>query len=518
MKRDRLDRRKEKYQKRSRELEKRLQKAIDYKARILWLEQDSLAEYRKDRISYSEYERRLVSEYEGKSREQWISYYDDYITSCKKDLEETKQALDKIDRELGRDTKVTYGLWIAVIVAIVGLAFAFGPQITGFVVAPANVSVVNVAPNVTALTITPAPAYTNTTLNCNPTTEDWNDDAVTSHYNWFSNNSGTFEKLTWTTSNLVGGNFTGTNNITCQVIPSDGPSGLNGTADNASIFIDNRAPVVTLVEITDNATDFGYVVNPVAGQNAIVAIRVSVNDGSCSNENNVTAYICDTSIANECSNSVFNYSRTLTFQRLASGSTCYFTYNGTQNLPEFWRAGGTFNITAYAVDNSSGAQLTDNNYTGFTYNSLQAIDYTTRIYLGNSSSLTLGEWATNATAVNLTNFGNVLVSLEWNVSNATRLGGGDEWKITNDFLLDDDKIYTAPTEDTLISFANLSNTLISFNQTSGLETCDADECDNGIYSSWARNETLETYFHIKPPTGLLSGTYSSSLWIVTTAV
>ena len=57
MKQDKLERRKEKYERRLRELEGRLTRAIDYRAKAERAEQDALADYRNGRISYEDYEK-----------------------------------------------------------------------------------------------------------------------------------------------------------------------------------------------------------------------------------------------------------------------------------------------------------------------------------------------------------------------------------------------------------------------------------------------------------------------------
>lgn len=512
MKLNELDRRLEKYNERKQEVARRRDDAITYKKQIIEAATKTLSEHRKDKLSYSEY-RYLIENLARVNKKDWINYYDSYVRDCDNYID----WLDSKIRELERQKKFRNWSRIAVtslvILALLAVVYTFGSEITGYVTAPINVTILNVKPNVSSVTISPTTAYTNNTLTCNPNTEDWNGDTVTKYYLWFSNKTaGQETRLGFNIVTLASGNFSGNHRVRCQVTPYDGS--LNGTAKNASITIGNRDPVIEAVNITDNGASFSLnAVNPIKGTTANVAIRVTVNDGDCSNENNVTAYICDVNASSTCSNTNYNYSKVLTFQRTAGGSSCHFNFNGSTGMPQFWKQAGTWNITAYADDNSSNG-TTKNRFRSFTYNSLQAINYVSRLYLGNST-ITLGSWSTNFTAVNVTNYGNVVLNLTWNASNPTRLGGGGTWTINNDFQIDDDKVYSGFTDDTLRKFLNLSSTRKDFFPATGLQRCTNSNCNTGAYPQFTRNETLPTYFHIKPPTGLASGTYSTTIWIVT---
>lgn len=512
MKKFEIKRRLEEYRKRKHELELQRQTALTYKKQVTTLLEEALAQYRQGKLSYEDYQRLLASTPGGRTREAWISYYTCYIKECDEHLAAIDSEIHSVAKELRSTAVVNTSIVAAIIVAVTALLFVFGPELTGFVTAPLNVTVVNAAPNITSIDVTPDTPYTNSTMTCTITTEDFNNDAVTIHYRWFNNNTGVQQQLAFVGSTLDGSNFTSSNNITCQGTPDDVT--VNGTSLNSSEFIENLAPVMASVEIGDHLQAFNYVVTPIGGQNASVAIKALVTDGDCSSENNLTAYVCNLTSAPSCSNTNFTYSKVLTFYQTVSTSSCYFTFNGSATMPQFWsESGGTrkWNITVVASDNSSRG-VTDDNYSNFTYNSLEDISYPTRLYLGNES-ITVGGFSTNTTATNLTNFGNVNLSLQWNVSNPTRLGGGGTWTIDGtDFQLDDDSAQGS--SDTLITFINLTGTLQNSYPAGGLVVCNADTCNEGYYSQFTRNETLETYFHIKPPTGLPAGTYSATIWIV----
>ena len=99
---------------------------------------------------------------------------------------------------------------------------------------------------VTALNITPVPAYETTVLNCtNSTIIDRDNDAVTLYYKWHVNSTFT-SQTTW---NLTGTYFNHFDNVTCEIKPND--SEENGNAVNSSVLIiSNTPPVVGFANIT----------------------------------------------------------------------------------------------------------------------------------------------------------------------------------------------------------------------------------------------------------------------------
>ena len=106
----------------------------------------------------------------------------------------------------------------------------------------------------------------------------------------------------------------------------------------------------------------------------------------------------------------------------------------------------------------------------------------------------------------MTNYGNQIVFLRWNSTDFTRALADKNWTLTGwDFLLDDDADHINDDPVTgKIPPLNLTNTTAAyFNHSTGLEVCISKECNAAPL-----NDTLNTYWHIFPPLGLKSGTYS----------
>lgn len=495
------------------EIVRRLEAAITFKKKLLIEAEKTLDDYKNGAISYERYREILDECLDKRTREQWIRYYDSYVENCRVYIEEIDRQLEECRKESKRRAVRNIGLVVGLMMVVVlALTMYRTIQPTGFAVAPLNVTVLNLAPNATNLQITPTTAYTNDTLTCSGSLSDWNADSVSAYYKWYSNSTGSKARLSYATSYLASGNFTSSNNITCSIVPYD--SIVNGTARNASRFISNKAPVMQTVEITNNGSSYALrTVTPVEGTRARVAIRALVTDGDCSKESNVTAYICNTTKASSCGASSYTYYKVLSYYKQgASNSQCYFTYNGTSNMPQFWMLGGAWNLTVVARDNSSGG-TTSNNFSSFTYQTLKAINYPTRVYLGNGS-IKLGGWSVNSTAVNVTNYGNDVLNLTWNISNPQLSSGADIWVIDGkDFQVDDDSSYSSQSSDQYLRTVNLSNAGRSFFPASGLQRCISDNCNEGAWTQFIKNESMPTYFHIKPPLGLTAGTYSTTVWI-----
>ena len=100
----------------------------------------------------------------------------------------------------------------------------------------------------------------------------------------------------------------------------------------------------------------------------------------------------------------------------------------------------------------------------------------------------------------MTNFGNVVLNISWNASDM--ISQDDSWELNNtDFAVDDDTFVSEDTADISLSYLNASQN--TFEPASGLLICTSDSCSD-------TNSTLNTYYHIYPPTGLLAGTYNTS--------
>ena len=114
------------------------------------------------------------------------------------------------------------------------------------------------------------------------------------------------------------------------------------------------------------------------------------------------------------------------------------------------------------------------------------------------------------------NKGNVVLELNWNATDPSIDGSECDgntatcWDLsTNDDLQVDDDNLVSETTETQLNAANIPEnpTGVLFQPTGGLNICNVITCDSGI------GETLDTYFHIKPPLGLSPGSYETEFTV-----
>ena len=247
----------------------------------------------------------------------------------------------------------------------------------------------------------------------------------------------------------------------------------------------------------------GCAINPISGNNATIAMRVYAwdTDDDCESYASAWLHLCiDTGSCNE-TNADFKFQLT---DISSVGSNCTFELNSSSG-PEFWRlpnASYTYHIN---VTSQAGERLTDIEQNGtWQFNSLQSIDYASTVYFG-SGEVNTGEWNNGTSLATLTNFGNVVLNLSWNVTNPTN--GSETWVLNQtDIILDDD---TAIFEDNIFDSIYLSNISTEFIPSDGIEICLSDSCNSASI-----NETLDTYYHVYPLTGLGVGNYTSTITIV----
>jgi hypothetical protein len=106
----------------------------------------------------------------------------------------------------------------------------------------------------------------------------------------------------------------------------------------------------------------------------------------------------------------------------------------------------------------------------------------------------------------MTNYGNDNLNLQWNATDPD--SGADTWTLNGtDFQIDDDNSQSSEASGYL-SPVYLNGTTNTFEPGTGLEVCSSAACNDA-----SLNETLDTYYHIAPPFGLLAGTYNSTITI-----
>ncbi|HLC73560.1 MAG TPA: hypothetical protein VJH20_02905 [Candidatus Nanoarchaeia archaeon] len=146
---------------------------------------------------------------------------------------------------------------------------------------------------------------------------------------------------------------------------------------------------------------------------------------------------------------------------------------------------------------------------------------TTNVTVGGSSIIP-GSFSSGTKLYILYNFGNVIFDSAWNTTRFVRAGGAvgctgpAVWTpsidMTEPLLIDDDDSATDPeTLGNLTAVIVPGETVVTnyYNFTTGIHRCDAYNCDNPNL-----NETIATYWHIKPVIGLCPGEYSAILNVI----
>ena len=110
----------------------------------------------------------------------------------------------------------------------------------------------------------------------------------------------------------------------------------------------------------------------------------------------------------------------------------------------------------------------------------------------------------------MTNDGNIVLFTQWNSSDFTRATATKNWTLRGwDFQLDDDNSQSSEDSGVILQINITNTTTVYFNHSTGLELCVAHNCNDNTL-----NETLDTYWHVYPVTGLGAGTYQSTITYV----
>ncbi len=109
-----------------------------------------------------------------------------------------------------------------------------------------SITISNAKPVVSSVSLTPSPAYTDSTLSCAvAASSDADGDTLTYTYAWYVNSA----TVGVTSSSLSGSYFNRGDNVYCVVTPNDGYESGTGTASSA-LTISNSAPVITSVTLS----------------------------------------------------------------------------------------------------------------------------------------------------------------------------------------------------------------------------------------------------------------------------
>ena len=302
-------------------------------------------------------------------------------------------------------------------------------------------------------------------------------------------------------------------------------NGFMNESELYRVIISDTPPDVTTVYLSDNNNLAAYtncsgsaacLFNPVSGSNITLAVNITTFDvdADCdaANYGKLTLILCLNSTAKPGCSDNYNANFSIpvdNYTRKGTTNFCQWTFNTnlTNITPQFFIPNGSYLYHINATS-ASGARALINDVEAngtWRYNALKATTFSSSITLGDGD-IQLGQWNDGNSTYNMTNYGNQVVFLRWNSTDFTRALADKNWTLTGwDFLLDDDADHINDDPVTgKIPPLNLTNTTAAyFNHSTGLEVCISKECNAAPL-----NDTLNTYWHIFPPLGLKSGTYS----------
>lgn len=315
----------------------------------------------------------------------------------------------------------------------------------------------------------------------------------------------------------------------------------SGTYYETSFDLVDNLPAFTNVYLSDDAIDVltdscvDYLpqhcfLNPLSGSYTSVNLKLKIDDtdGDCAAlTHNAKAVLClvDASGAEICDLTT-NVHRTydLNFDS-ATETSCEFSVSilsGDTNGLEFFGAPGSYKM--YLEANSQAGKSTIPWNQAWEYSALQAMDYTDSVFLGDPASeggdgIQLDAWNPGISKATMTNKGNKILNLEWDATDASSddsVCSGHTatcWDLStvDDLKIDDDNDVENDAGNLISVNIPETPTRAAFAPEGGLQICNIMTCDSGI------KETLDTYFHIKPPAGLSSGDYKTTFTLTISA-
>ncbi|MEA3430532.1 MAG: hypothetical protein U9R08_04630 [Nanoarchaeota archaeon] len=311
----------------------------------------------------------------------------------------------------------------------------------------------------------------------------------------------------------VPGTIYANNTVYVQVWTTDGNTDGTGLDLNTTLDLLDYLPDITDVSLTDagsaysSCTSSTCALNPVEHSNATVAVKLTATDtdDDCDTDSTAYIYLCLNNAS--CSESSYDFGWQVDSVS-RSGSTCTyeFTTNKTQGTPQFFDVPNANYQLFVNISSQAGKRVSDGEDTdSWIYGTLKAIDYPSLVTLGDGS-IDLNQWNPGTSLATMTNWGNDNLNLEWSATNPT--SGTDTWNLTGtDFQIDDDNSQSAESSG-YVAPVYMNTTAKTFEPGTGLEVCSAATCSDN-----ALNETLDTYYHIYPPTGLSAGTYNTTITI-----
>ncbi len=269
-------------------------------------------------------------------------------------------------------------------------------------------------------------------------------------------------------------------------------------------------------------------INPTQGDYTSIntQLRITDADEDCSDLTHTAKIILcmvdagGAELCDETNNADYVYD--LSFSQII-GSECDFLVSipvsDTRGI-EFFKAPGNYKMFITATSQAGAPTTPWLNYE-WEYNSAPGFDYGSSVFLGDrmvdgGDDIQLGNWNPGLSISTISNHGNVILNLNWEATDASTDASTCDghtatcWDLStaSDLVVDDDNTQGETTE-TELNEVIIPETPTSaiFEPAGGLQICDVMTCDSAI------GETLDTYFHIKPPLGLSTGTYQTDITI-----
>jgi len=306
--------------------------------------------------------------------------------------------------------------------------------------------------------------------------------------------------------------------------------------DNLPSFVNVYLSDAVVSKSTDSCIDFlpqNCHITPLAGDYTSVNAILTIDDldADCSGLTHTAKLILcrvdsgGAEICDEINNTHYVYD--LNFDS-ATATNCDFTISIPASDPqgiEFFRAPGVFKMFIKATSQAGTSTTPWNNY-AWEYGTLPSLTYTDAVFLGDrvvdgGDGIQLGTWNPGLSAATMINHGNIILNLDWDATDPSSDASTCDshtstcWDLStiDDLQVDDDSDLTDDTGNLAVTNIPETPTTIGFQPVGGLNICDAMACDN-----IALDETLDTYFHIRPPVGLSAGDYETTFTITMNAV
>ena len=224
---------------------------------------------------------------------------------------------------------------------------------------------------------------------------------------------------------------------------------------------------------------------------------------------NATVWLCNRT-SGVCNENNYDFKFTLN-KTLRTGSICSYNYTypiGPAFTPAFYVPGSTNYLMHVNISSQAGQALGSikegNDNATWHYKNVTSVNFTGVISMGDGT-VNANVWNNGTIEYNMTNWGNVILNLTWNITNMS--GPGSEgWEMNGtDLRIDDDP--NAQDDAGNLTARGLNATNYTFVYSSGLRLCTSYACTGGMVN----NVSLPTHWHIYPPSGLTAGTYYGNI-------